>query len=360
MDKILDLYSDYLLCSNGATTATGLSSLLNGRLSHDKITHYLSGNSFDSKSLWLEVKPLVRLHESPEGCLIFDDTIIEKSYMDENEIVCWHWDHCKGSNVKGLNLLSAFYVSSSPTDSLPLRVPVCFEIIRKTVLFCEIKTHTEKRKSSVTKNELMQQMVKQSIANSLLFLYVLADSWFASAENMRFIHKEKKFFIFEMKENRLCALTDELRNQGHFTKIDRLEIPENTPTKVWLKDLEIPVLLIKQVFTNKDGSVGVRFLVSNKLDLSNDEYATTYKKRWGVEEYHKSLKQNASVGKSPARTEKTQSNHLYMAICGYIKLERMKFVQTLNHFAMKAKIYQAALTAAFKEIGRMKQECALA
>ena len=35
MDGILDLYSDYLLCSNGSTTAMGLSSLLGGSLSHD-------------------------------------------------------------------------------------------------------------------------------------------------------------------------------------------------------------------------------------------------------------------------------------------------------------------------------------
>ncbi len=30
--------------------------------------------------------------------------------------------------------------------------------------------------------------------------------------------------------------------------------------KVWLKDLEFPVALVKQVFTNKDNSKGVRYL----------------------------------------------------------------------------------------------------
>ena len=33
--KLLELYSDYLLCSFGATTATGLSALLEGRISHE-------------------------------------------------------------------------------------------------------------------------------------------------------------------------------------------------------------------------------------------------------------------------------------------------------------------------------------
>jgi len=56
MENILDLYSDYLLCSTKQTTATGLSSLVDGSVSHDKVTRLLSGNDFSSKELWLEVK----------------------------------------------------------------------------------------------------------------------------------------------------------------------------------------------------------------------------------------------------------------------------------------------------------------
>ncbi|MEJ7713695.1 MAG: hypothetical protein WKF84_28565 [Pyrinomonadaceae bacterium] len=41
--QMLDLYSDYLLASFEATTATGLSELLSGDVSHDHVTRYLSG-----------------------------------------------------------------------------------------------------------------------------------------------------------------------------------------------------------------------------------------------------------------------------------------------------------------------------
>ena len=40
--KILDIYSDYLICQNKYATATGLSDLLSGDISHDKITKYLN------------------------------------------------------------------------------------------------------------------------------------------------------------------------------------------------------------------------------------------------------------------------------------------------------------------------------
>ncbi|MDR1115315.1 MAG: hypothetical protein LBL33_04065 [Tannerella sp.] len=89
----MDLYTDYSLSSFSQVTATGLSNLLDGSISHDKITRMLSGVSCSSKELWQEVKADVRRHESEEACLIFDDTIISKPYTDENGIICRHWDH---------------------------------------------------------------------------------------------------------------------------------------------------------------------------------------------------------------------------------------------------------------------------
>jgi hypothetical protein len=44
--------------------------------------------------------------------------------------------------------------------------------------------------------------------------YILADSWFASNENMRFIAGKEKLFIFEVKANRLVATSERERKEG--------------------------------------------------------------------------------------------------------------------------------------------------
>ena len=54
-NKILDIYSDYLICQNKYATATGLSDLLSGEISHDKITKYLNSEDLGSKELWVYV-----------------------------------------------------------------------------------------------------------------------------------------------------------------------------------------------------------------------------------------------------------------------------------------------------------------
>ncbi len=59
-EEFLDMYTHYLMCQNQHATATVLSQLLDGLMSHDKITRFLNTNEFGSKDLWQYVKPEVR------------------------------------------------------------------------------------------------------------------------------------------------------------------------------------------------------------------------------------------------------------------------------------------------------------
>jgi len=45
---------------------------------------------------------------------------------------------------------------------------------------------------------------------------------------------------------------------------------------------------------------------------------------WKVEEYHPSLKQNASLAKSPTRTETTQTNTFVAALWSFVKILLLK------------------------------------
>ncbi|ALA23877.1 hypothetical protein AVI51_08585 [Piscirickettsia salmonis] len=79
--ELLDIYSDYLISQNHYATATGLSDLLEGSISHDKVTRFLNKNHFGSKELWSYVKKHVRQYEEEVGgVLSLDDTVEEKPY----------------------------------------------------------------------------------------------------------------------------------------------------------------------------------------------------------------------------------------------------------------------------------------
>ncbi|SCY08445.1 Transposase DDE domain-containing protein, partial [Legionella israelensis DSM 19235] len=97
----------------------------------------------------------------------------------------------------------------------------------------------------------------------------------------------------------------------------------------------------------------VLYLVSNDMTSSAERLYEVYQKRWRIEEYHKSIKQNASLNKSPTRTVKTQSNHIFAAIIAYCKLEMMKIKTKLNHFAIKYKLILRANQIAMQELKNM-------
>lgn len=351
MENIQDLYTDYLLSSFGQVTSTGLSSVLDGSVSHDRITRHLSGGAFGGKELWLSVKPFAKKYGTDDACVIFDDTIIEKPYSKADENNCYHYDHSKGRNVKGINLLNCLYHSESEKGHV--RIPINYHLVSKTLHYCEVATKKEKRKSEISKNEIFRDMVGQIVQNQLPFRYVLADSWFCSNDNMRFIHKKGKYFMFEIKANRLACRDGTERDNGQWKGISET-VAGDAPVEVYLKGLDIKVLLVRQVFTNKDGSTGERYLVSNDLGLDSAGFMAVYKKRWSVEEYHKGIKQNASAGRSPANSLRARANHIFHSILAYVKLEKLRLANGTNHFAMKAKVYLAAVKAAYKELNRIK------
>ena len=66
---LLDIYTDYLIAQNHYATATGLSSMLDGEISHDKVTRFLNSDDYGSKDLWENTKSTVRQVENQAGVL---------------------------------------------------------------------------------------------------------------------------------------------------------------------------------------------------------------------------------------------------------------------------------------------------
>jgi hypothetical protein len=163
-------------------------------------------------------------------------------------------------------------------------------------------------------------------------------------------NKLEKEFIMPLKSNRKVALSAEDKRRGLYERVALLELEEDTTREVYLEQVGFPLLLAKQVFTNEDGTEGVLYLAGSDTTLDYERMTTIYQRRWKVEEYHKSLKSNASLAKSPTKTIRTQSNHVFASIWAFVKLERMKMATKLNHFALRSRLCVKAVQAAFREL----------
>ncbi|MEK7253778.1 MAG: IS701 family transposase, partial [Bacteroidota bacterium] len=257
--------------------------LLDGALSHDQISRFLGQSLFTQQDYWKCVKPLVRKVEQEQGVIKIDDTILEKPHSTENDIVCWHWNHSRKPQaglVKGVNILNFLY--QSPLDKVQsISIPVAFEIVKKTEPYFDTKSGKVKKRSPQTKNAMVRERLRTlHHINKVKFRYVLWDIWFSSDDNFEFVHYElKKCFVAAIKNNRLAALSMEDKLAGKFHSVKELEAQKDEAITVWLKGLDFPVMLCKQVFTNKDGSTGELYLVTNDLELSAQAISATYEER---------------------------------------------------------------------------------
>lgn len=261
--------------------------------------------------------------------------------------MCWHFDHTVGKSVRGINMLNALYYSNG------VSIPVAFEIIEK-FQYSEIDTREVKRKAQISKNELMREMIQTAINNRLKFRFILIDTWFSAKENFEFIVKRNKEFIAALKSNRLFASSIEDKHKGNFKRVDELELSDKQSMRGYLKGYDKEVVIVCRIFTNKDGSMGSLNLVCSDITLDGDTIATIYEKRWKVEEFHKSLKHNVDLAKSPTKTIRTQSNHIFLSVLSFFKLECLKIKHNLNHFALRAKLLLKANQIAYSELQRLK------
>ncbi len=190
--------------------------------------------------------------------------------------------------------------------------------MQKTETYEDKKTGKTKRRDPVSKNEHYQTMLKACVHNQLVFRYVLNDVWFASSENMTLIKTElEKDFVMPVKTNRKVALSEQDKNQGRSQAVETLAM-----------------------------EAGAAYMEAGAAYIPL--------------EYHKSLKQNASLTCSPTRTVRTQTNHLFCSLCAFVKLEALKIRTHCHHFALKNRLYQAALQAAFSQLQKMGPDNLLA
>jgi len=351
MKALSEIYINFSLSSFGKIEMTKLSKILGKGNSHDIFTKNLLLNDEieTDKVLWNHVKPILRDYENEEdGCLLIDDSLLAKPYTKESDMVCWHYDHTIGKSRRSILMLNFHY-----TDASGISLPVGYEIITKSEKEYDEKKKKWVKKSKFTKNEIMRDKLEiLHFHNQLKYRYVLMDKWFASVENLVFIDEVlKKKFVSPLKKNRKVALSKEDKINGNYVSISSVDMGDCSSRLVYLEGYENTVKITKQVSKDGDDDESIYlYLVTNDIDLTTDRILEIYKRRWKIEEYHKSLKQNLKIEHSPTKVETSQLNHIFLSVCGFIKLERLRLNYKMNHFAIKEKIYIEALRVAYKKV----------
>ena len=182
-------YCQYLLISQINYTLTNFADHTE-HFSHDAMNRYLAGDQVRPRLVWENVQGQVV--QTPAGYVLFDDTIIDKNFSTQIELVRRQYSGNAHGLVKGIGVVTCVYVNPTLDQ---------FWIIDFRIYAPESDGKTK----LAHVHDMLTNCVYQK---QLQFGTVLMDTWYATSMLMLLINDHNKIFYCPMRKNRLAKFKD--------------------------------------------------------------------------------------------------------------------------------------------------------
>lgn len=282
---------------------------------HDSFTRLLTRLEPDPDTLWEEAQTLV---VRSRGVLVLDDSIMDKLYAKEIELAGRHWSGKHGGIVQGICLVTLLWTDGDR------KIP------------CDYRVRDPKQK--LTKNDHFWEMLLMAKARGFQPEYVLFDGWYASLENLKRVRDREWLWLTRFKANR------QVNPDGDGLRaLSQCELA-STGTVVHLKGYG-RVRVFKIVAP--DG--GIEYWATNDLEMDELKRRQLAELSFGIENYHRELKQYCGVERSQARSKRAQLNHIGMSLRVFLRLEHHFYTTGIGAHETKASIIRDAIRKYLKK-----------
>ena len=151
------------------------------------------------------------------------------------------------------------------------------------------------------------------------------DKAYIDFEALARIDAENAYFVTRAKDNMKYEIVSSHYNIDTSTGLledHRIRLTGVKSSKLYSKELR----LIK--YCDKETGENLTFIsnMTDELELNGLEIANIYRHRWDVESFFKLIKQNLTVKHLLGCSENAVKTHLWIAICSYLLLTRIKAV----------------------------------
>ncbi len=308
-------YCQYLLSSQINYTLTNMANHLKS-FSHDTINRYLKGEKLTPRLLFEQVEPM--LEQDPQAYLIFDDTVLEKSFGPEIEVTRKQWSGNEKSVIRGIGVVSLVYVN--PTTE------------RFWVIDYRIFDPDADGKSKL---DHVREMLGSVAHRGVEFETVLMDSWYATKDLMLLIEGMDNKYYCPLNSNRQV---DDSGGERPYQRVDELEWSEEELQKGKLIKIKgFPKEHKVKLFRVVVHSRRTEWIVTNDL-LPRDSVHEAQKARgvrWKIEEFHRETKQLTGIEGCQCRTGRIQRNHIACAMLVWSRLKHLAYQSQRTVYQIK-------------------------
>ena len=296
-------YCQYLLSSQINYTLTYFAEH-SEKFSHDAVNRYLAGDQIRPRLVWENVKDQVV--QTPEGYVIFDDTVADKNHSFKIELVRRQYSGNAHGLIKGIGVVTCVYVNPNLDQ---------FWIIDYRIY--------DPDGDGKTKLDHVHDMLTNCVyQKQLQFRTVLMDTWYATKDAMLYIEQLGKVYCCPLKDNRQV---DDSVGAAPYRRVDsldwtRAERKHGKVIKIKGFPKDHKVKLFRVVLSTQRTD----YVVTNDL-AQNDTQATQQAcgVRWKIEQFHRETKQLTGLEGCQCRKARIVRNHIGCAILVWVRLKQV-------------------------------------
>ena len=306
-------YIDFLVASPRVVSGTEAARAQPARArapAHDAFTRLLHRLEPDATALWGEAAGLV---DRGGGVLVLDDSVLDKPYAKQMDLVARQWSGKHGRVVWGIGLVTLLWSDG------------------EALIPCDYRLY-DKETDGLTKNDHARALLDTAQARGFAPDMVLFDSWYASLANLKAVRGHGWRWTTQLKGNR-AVNPDGSGNR----RLDACAIAEEG-TRVHLQGYGFV-----QVFRIVSPDGDTEYWATSDLSMGAGHRQKYSELAWGIEVYHRGLKQHCGVERAQVRAGRAQRNHITCALRAFLRLEQHRLVTGISWWAAKLGIIRDAV-----------------
>jgi hypothetical protein len=273
------------------------------KCSHDVINRFLENEKYTPSLLWEHIKADIIV--SPNGYLVFDDTVLNKRNTKKIEIARSQYSGAIGGVTTGIGVVSLVYYNPDINK---------FWVIDYRIFSPDY--------DGATKIDHLLNMLNNAVySKKLPFKTVLFDTWYATHKIMQHVDSLGKHYYAPLKDNRNVT---KISSPTPYQAVSKLQLSEEELTngaeihiKGFAKDKHVTLFKLT-VSTNR-----VNYIVTNdKSQKSSKAAQDAFGFRWVIESMHREIKQLTGIENCQCRKQRIQRNHISCAFLVWAFLKR--------------------------------------
>ncbi len=280
--------------------------------------YFLKVSRFAPRQVWQQVRHQIQL--SPEGYVLFDDTVLNKEHSHKIELVRRQYSGNAHGIIKGIGVVNCVYFN--PTTSQ-------FWLLDYRIF--------NPQEDGKTKIDHVLDMLKQLSPRQISYQTVLMDSWYAVTDLFKWLISEHKTFYCPIKSNRKV---DDSGGKQAYQPVSYLswssqEVQQGKLVKVHKMPQDTYFKLFRVLVSTHQTD----YIITNdltQLDTSAAEAKSAI--RWTVEQFHREDKQITGLECCQCRLSRSQRNHIALAALTWLRFKQVAYQTRKTVYQLKQQL----------------------